>query len=290
MQKIKTYTYLTLLLLIWAIPCLHAQKKTKKRFAIPIEHFREKYESKDSIGFLIYEGDTLIRVNHYKAPKGVRVPYENRDSTFLSIYKKLAFRPSHKDSSDSKPMKYWKNEIKIYFSSGISKSTQKSVMDFANKISEVVDSLKINKVKTIENSNYIIYYDSDYEYLNSQKSKKYSDYWLTWNSKNQIDRCYLRIKKDQMFSEKLAQNRIKELFFGTLGWFNLSDELDCENYSSNCYSDTKHLTKIDLEILKYHYSYGICKGTRLKTFEAQHNRCQDLIKEGKSPGMFIHTD
>ena len=106
MQKIKTYTYLTLLLLIWAIPCLHAQKKTKKRFAIPIEHFREKYESKDSIGFLIYEGDTLIRVNHYKAPKGVRVPYENRDSTFLSIYKKLAFRPIHKDSSDSKPMKY----------------------------------------------------------------------------------------------------------------------------------------------------------------------------------------
>lgn len=290
MQIINYKSILFLVVILCSNSDLFAQNINKKRFAVPIEHFKKKYEPKDSLGFIVYEGDTLIRVTHYKAPKGVAVPYEYKDSTFLNLYKKLVFREIHKDSANSKPMKYWKNKIKIYFSKGISRSIIREIMDFTNRIDKEVDSLKISKVNSIENSNFIIYYDTDYEFKSEIKNKKASDYWITWNDKNQIEKGYIRILKGKMFSEKLATQKIKTLFVGSLGWFNLSDDLSCDNYLSNCYSDNKHLTKIDIEILKYHYSYGICKGTRRNAFEEQHERCKELIKQGKPPGMFIHSE
>ncbi|MTE25518.1 hypothetical protein [Winogradskyella ouciana] len=249
-----------------------------------------KYQSKDSLGFIVRDGDTLIRVENYIESKSPSVPYEYKDSTFLELYKKIAFQPIHKDSSNTKPMKYWKDDIRIYFSENMSKSVIRDVMEFAHKIDEEVDSLKITKVKKIEDSNYVIYYDTDYEYLNEIKNKKKSDYWISWNGKNQIERGYLRIVKSRMFSEKLTTQKIRELFFGTLGWFYLQDDLDCDNYVANCYSDSKHLTAIDLEILRYHYSYGICKRTSLKTFEAQHRQCKENLRKGLPAGRFIHPD
>jgi hypothetical protein len=40
---------------------------------------------------------------------------------------------------------------------------------------------------------------------------------------------------------------------------------------------TKEFGKKDLEILKYHYSYGICKGTDLIVFEKIIG-CQETLK------------
>lgn len=282
--------YLSLTYFIITLFIYSQEKDIQKRYLVPKDHFKEKYKPSDSLGFIIKNGDTLIRVDRFISPKGVAVPYEYKDSTFLELYKKIAFQPIHKDSSNTKPMKYWKDDIRIYFSENMSKSVIRDVMEFAHKIDEEVDSLKITKVKKIEDSNYVIYYDTDYEYLNEIKNKKKSDYWISWNGKNQIERGYLRIVKSRMFSEKLTIQKIRELFFGTLGWFYLQDDLDCDNYVANCYSDSKHLTAIDLEILRYHYSYGICKGTSLKTFEAQHRQCKENLRKGLPAGRFIHPD
>ncbi|WP_412561016.1 hypothetical protein [Winogradskyella sp. MIT101101] len=282
--------YLSLTYFIITLFIYSQEKDIQKRYLVPKDHFKEKYKPSDSLGFIIKNGDTLIRVDRFISPKGVAVPYEYKDSTFLELYKKIAFQPIHKDSSNTKPMKYWKDDIRIYFSENMSKSVIRDVMEFAQKIDEEVDSLKISKVKKIEDSNYVIYYDTDYEYLNEIKNKKKSDYWISWNGKNQIERGYLRIVKSRMFSEKLTIQKIRELFFGTLGWFYLQDDLDCDNYVANCYSDSKHLTAIDLEILRYHYSYGICKGTSLKTFEAQHRQCKENLRKGLPAGRFIHPD
>jgi hypothetical protein len=56
-------------------------------------------------------------------------------------------------------------------------------------------------------------------------------------------------------------------FIRSLGYFYAQPNyLDCTSYFSSCPSDKK-IWKKDLEILKYHYSYGICKGTDLIVFE-----------------------
>jgi hypothetical protein len=41
---------------------------------------------------------------------------------------------------------------------------------------------------------------------------------------------------------------------------------------------TKRIWKKDLEILKYHYSYGICKGTDLIVFEKNHKDAKETLK------------
>jgi hypothetical protein len=39
---------------------------------------------------------------------------------------------------------------------------------------------------------------------------------------------------------------------------------------------------MDFEIIKYQYSYGICKSTNLKTFEENHKRAIELLKKGET--------
>jgi hypothetical protein len=62
----------------------------------------------------------------------------------------------------------------------------------------------------------------------------------------------------------------------------LPNYIDCTSYFSYCHLIKKNIWKKDLEILKYHYSYGICKGTNLETFENHSMLKQHLRKEIQS--------
>jgi hypothetical protein len=298
-QKVKLFLYMnnykTIVSLVLALIYFlnnYAQNPYTQtgEYYVTYKSYKLKYKQKDSLGFMIKDNDTMIRISNNYTPKGIPSIYEYKDSTFLELYKKVAFMPIQKDSLKTKPMKYWKDDIRIFFSKSISKSVIKDVMVFAEEIDQEIDSLKISKVKTLEESNYIIYYDTDYEYSIEIKNKKKSDYWVTWNKKNQIERGYLRIFKKKMFSEKLTKQKIKKLFFGTLGWFNWSDELNCESYFSDCYSDNKHLTKLDIELLKYHYSYGIPKGMTMKSFEKMHKHFKRAMKRTNREVRFFHRN
>lgn len=253
--------------------------------------FDKHYTTKDSLGFMVRDNDTLIRIDLPKnlEPKGIAVKYEYKDSTFLELYKKIAFRVNHKDSVNTRPMKYWKEGINIYFSKSISKPVIKDIMNFANQVDSAVDSLHISQVKKLEQSNYVIYTETDYQYEINLENKKDSDSWVYWNKKNQITKAFIRIIKSQTFSEKLEKQKIKELLFNSLGFFVPNNELSCENYFSNCHSDNKHLTTLDLELLKYHYSYGICKGTTRTTFEEQHRQCKITLKKNNIHSLFYHN-
>ncbi|MAX70590.1 MAG: hypothetical protein CMC76_05735 [Flavobacteriaceae bacterium] len=288
--RIKVFVLLSTLILTPLYTIGQSKEIHKQGFYVSKASFKATYKPIDSIGFAIKDKDTLIQVKELHRPEGKPVLYEYKDSTFLEVYKKIAFRQIHKDSSNSKPMKYWKDEIKIYFSKSISSSMKREFMKFSHFIDQEVDSLKISKVNKLEDSNYVIYNDIDYQFLDKMKDYTKSDYWVSWNEKNQIERGYIRIVKEKLFSEKLAIQKMKELFIGSLGWFNFNSELDCESYFAKCYSDNKHLTLLDIEILKYHYSYGICKGTRIKTFEMQHKESKKLLKKHNSKIYFYHLD
>lgn len=283
------YIILPLIIFYCTIGFSQTRIDTTKRFYVPIKTFKEKFNSKDSIGFVIRADDTLISIYNYRSQNGVAVPYEWKDSTFLEQYKKVAFKIKHQDSADTKSMKYWKDNIKIFFSDHIPKTVIKDIMNFTNEISSEVDSLTIYKVKHIEESNYIIYTDKDYEYLMELKKFKRSEFWTYWNHKNQIDRVYLRLYSPEVITEKLLSQTIKNLLFTSLGYFTLDNDLGCTHYLSNCYSDNKKLTTLDLEILKYHYSYGICKGTTRNTFNEQHRQCKETLKTTNTLSLFYHN-
>ncbi|WP_179349179.1 hypothetical protein [Winogradskyella pacifica] len=253
------------------------QISVHKDYYVPKTSFKEKYKPIDSIGYLIRDGDTLIKVPTLIQPKGTPVPYEYKDSTFLEYYKKIAFNPIHKDSSDTKPMKYWKAPIKIYFSETINNKVIRDFMKFTKLLDSKIDSLSISRVKELNEANYIIYDDNSFQYeakLNSDRS----DYWIYWNNKNQINKSFIRIVNQREFSNKLAAEKMKDLFFSTLGWFRKTYELGCDSYFSNCYSENKYLSEFDEALLKYHYSYGICKGTTRTFFEEQHRTSKKILE------------
>lgn len=280
------------LIFIFFVLTSFSQSDTRKvnSLYVPYKYFKEYYMKKDSLGFRLLEKDTLVLVRKFIKPKGIGVPYEAKDSTFLEIYKSVAFQPIKKKNSNTSPMKYWKREIKIYFTSNISKKVKKELFNFSKIMDRAIDSLNITKVKNIENANYIVYTDNDFEYEENLKNVSTAGYYINWNKKNQITKGHIKLNTSNLFSDLLQFQKIKEQFILSLGWFKLNKNLDCTSYFSDCFSDKKKLNKLDFEILKYHYSYGICKGTTMSVFEEQHKLAKKALEKPHSQYIIYHQE
>lgn len=243
--------------------------------------------AKDSLNIRIIGNDTLIMIDDYVPPKGVEVPYEMKDSVFLEGYKKIAFNHTKGVFSEKTTMKYWKSEIKIFFSENINNILREQLTKYADELSKGIDSLKITTVSEIEKSNYIIYNDEDDNYeKNLSEKKNYNDYYIYWNRKNQIYKGAVKLVSNKPTAENLTD--LKRLFALTLGYFNTNNDLPCESFFSNC-KQTNELNKTDKEYLKYHYSYGICKGTNIRDFEESHFNAKKTLKDNPNNKFtFIH--
>lgn len=234
----------------------------------------------DSIGYKIDKNDTIIIVRGYKT-KGVKVPYEEKDSIFLERYKDIVFNKKYQKIQNNLPtMKTWKTEIKIYVDKSINKNIIREFKEFTKYIDKEVDSLKISFVNDKDKSNYFIYGIKDgttknFDYRIISKE----GYYLEWNTKQNIYRCALKLNTQSTLSDAQVESSLKVNFIRTLGYFYLEpSQSDCTSYFSICPSDQKTFGKKDLEVLKYHYSYGICKGTNLMTFEKNHKDAKEKLK------------
>ena len=261
---------------------------------ISLKRFKQKYKraltKKDSLNFRFHKNDTLVLDEFYVAPTGTKVPYDYKDDNFLEIYKSVAFNNVTDSTKQKSFMHYWKDDIKMYISKSFDKKTRKAFFDFTNKVSKKIDSLNIYQVKDPKDSNYIIYTDSDFQYEPRMSKYKSTDYYVYWNNKNQIYRMSMRLKNDIEFNSNLKLNKLKNQFIISLGQFNYTNNnLDCKNFFSGCSKPNFELTELDYELIKYHYSYGICKGTDLKTFEDNHKHTKENINKNKVLTNLIHN-
>ena len=274
------------------------EKTKQKRIYISLSRYKKKYKRKitpeDIENFLIKDGDTLIQIDNkdfYK--KGVSVPYEPKDSTFLEAYKDVVYLKYHsKKPKKEIRLRYWKDEIRIFMTKNIDRKVKKELKKFTKYLSKEVDSLKISFVNKLEKSNYIIYginSNTDYNYEPKIKQKKVS-YYIFWNGKQQIYNAKLKIDSRAYENKEDLILKTKKQFLKTLGMFHWSYKLPKEGYFSLKYFKKKEFTKLDLEILKYHYSYGICKGMTLKLFEQAHENAKNLFKKTGRNIQFKHIN
>lgn len=288
---------LVLLIFIGFTFSLNSQKierKTRKRVYLKISDYKKKYPNKPiefvKGNYQIFENDTLILIDNEEFSNRISVPYEVKDSTFLEIYKDVVYMKYIKPQAKFKTkMKLWKDEIKIFFPKKTDKKIKKSLIKFSKTLSKEVDSLKISVVKNIEDSNYIIYQLDDKNNFKYEPKIKDSiiGYYTYWNNKGELNNCRLQIDLRKYKSLDKAIELAKNYFFRSLGYFSSTRLLDKEALLSYKYASNKKITEIDLEILKYHYSYGICKFTDLKTFEENHKRAKATLKKGHK-AMFSH--
>lgn len=285
------YVFIFFVINIFSISGLLAQNKVEKisHVFVSKKEFSKHYSVKDSSGYIIKNNDTLIGIKNYQRPKGVAVPYEAKDSLFLDLYKKVAFRPKEK-GKETHPMKYWKGDINIYFSKSVNRKVKKEFLKFIKEIDNEIDSLKISYTSYLKNANYVIYHSTDYEYEEKLKNTASAGYYIYWNRKNQINKGFLKVNKENLFSDNLEIQQLKQRFIESLGWFNTTNEFDCTSYFRDCSTDLKNLTDLDIELLKYHYSYGICKGTTRSVFEDQHKKAKEIIEIIGDRFMFYHIE
>lgn len=291
MTKSLTITIL-LLILVQVVKAQTPQQQKNVQIRMSLKHYKAKYKTpltaKDTLNFVYVDNDTLVIVKDYVRKPGASVPYQYKDSTFLNVYKTLAFN-HYKDSvSKNTTMKYWKDDIAIFFSKSVDKKVKKQFMAYAENTLQHIDSLSIKEVKKVEDSNYVIYYNGDYEYESRLSKYTKSDYYMHWNNKNQINRLSIRLIKEDFFNPKLRLRELKMYFIKSLGHFKLNRNIDNNHFFSGSYDNEYQLSNFDIEILKYHYSYGICKGTNLETFENQHEKAKDLLKNRQVLLEFFH--
>ncbi|WP_034059103.1 hypothetical protein [Lacinutrix jangbogonensis] len=105
-----------------------ANKEDHSRALIPLKYYKQKFKKpltkKDSLNFVFKDNDTLVVLENYK-PKGVGVPYEYKDSTFLEAYTKVAFVYYNDSLKNKSRMRYWKNDISLFFSKSFPKKLKR---------------------------------------------------------------------------------------------------------------------------------------------------------------------
>ncbi len=275
----------------------HKNPKNYSTSFTSLKHFELKYKrlptSEDIKILNIRNNDTLIQIPN--DDNYVSVKYEIKDSTFLEVYKGIVYQKYQKNKSENKKayMRYWKKHIKVYFSSDFDKKIKKDLKILFKNLTEKVDSLTIKTVNNIEKSNYIIYDLKDntsYDYDIRISKNEDVGYYLNWNRKSQIIRGTLQLNYQKVTDESVIADRVKLYFIKSLGHFKNTKLLDCSSIFSTCYKGTlSELSQTDLEILKYHYSYGICMGVSLTAFEKLHKKVQsNLKKKPNSTPHFLH--
>ncbi|MDR5590841.1 hypothetical protein [Christiangramia sp. SM2212] len=252
-----------------------------------IEHFKEV---SDSSRVKVINGDTMVEVpmsfDPFAGENLKKVRYEQKDEDFLETYMNVAYHTDKKVDS-SRFMKYWKEDIRIYFDESVPEADTKYLMGFAKKLSNEVDSLNISRNFIKEKSNYLVYYlNEDHNIDYEPRIGNKSGYYIHWNGISQITKGSLKINTAVVKNNLLKENLLKYHFFKSLGYFGSSKKLDCESILSNCNS-YRVLTEKDLELLKYHYSYGVCKGTNLKSFNELTTSLNKKLEEDPNAILYV---
>lgn len=229
----------------------------------------------DSLNFMFKENDTLVLLTQKDENKFVQLPFEYKDENFLKVYKSVAF----KKSNDGKKsyQRYWKEPLRIYISESINKKRKTIFLSFTKEITKGIDSLNVKFVKNLNDANFVIYQKGDFEYEKNLKNLN-NDYYIWWDN-NKINRGFIKIDPDLNFNDNLYSEALNKLFIKTLGHFDFTNLIDCSNYFSNCDTSIKKFSRLDYEILKYHYSYGICKGLDEEAFDNFHVRANEHKKK-----------
>lgn len=265
---------------------------------VSINYFRINnfpLSKEDSLNFKVKNGDTLIPVSKETLAeirgKKTRVPYEPRSKDFLEIYEHIVFGTP--DKRESSTLKIWKEPLKLYFDPSVPKAHQKALLRFAKEVSLDVDSLRIFEAEKRDKANFLIFYKNnidDFDLEPRISDKRKAGFYLNWNDKQRLTRGVLKVNTFHVPGAKDQLDLLKYYFFRSLGYFYFSPKLPCESYLSAC-PVKRELTQEDLDILKYHYSYGIAKGVDIKTFRRIHKEYQELTdKYPDSKHYIVHEN
>ncbi len=238
--------------------------------------YKRAFTKQDTLDWQVRETDTLILVSIEDLNRFPSVDFEYRDQTFLDLYMEIAFR-GPKSNDGNIYHTYWKQPVKMYLSPSVPKNVRRDFVRFVREVTAGIDSLRIGMVDNPGLANFFVYCTGDFDYEPRLKDT-YLRYYNNWNGRNQITKSSIKLDRSQLFNERLFLDYLKRLFVQSLGNFTWSDKIGCESFFSACEKGAKSFGEFDREILRYHYSYGICKGIGEEQFTDLHRSALEFRK------------
>lgn len=285
----KALLFLTLLMVI---QISYSQKPVQNDadYYMSLKSFRNLATDTINIKYIKYivrNGDTLVPYSSSVVENEdlIRTKYILKDTTFLNIYKSIAYRAT---GNYDPQHRFWKNDIIIFFGESVPRKHRRFLMNFIKENLGDVKNLNISKTRKLEDSNFIIYYDGDFEYENKFEGD-YSNrinYQTNWIS-NRIVKSRIKMIPEFFNNEELLLSELLRTFVINLGYFNNSKTLGCRSIFSNCMEPIQKLSAIDLEIIKYHYSYGFCVGMNLGSFMEQDDMAREFYRLNPGRDYFV---
>jgi len=266
-------------------------QKTSK--LLSINHFRSHgipLTKEDSLNWVFHNNDTLVPVENFpsEGSNKVKVRYEPRDEEFLKIYKDAVFGHTE-ELQEKSTIKVWKDPIKIFFDPSVPEAHRKDLLQFSEEVATGIDSLRITEVQERAKSNFLVFYrnsEEDFDQEQRISNNRNSGYYISWNGKQQINRGVIKVNAYKVYQEKDQLDLLKYHFFKALGYFHFSPKIPCKGYLSGC-PVKRELISEDLEILKYHYSYGMCKGIDMESFDKIHRNSKNTLEEHPNAEIFL---
>jgi len=221
---------------------------------------------------IILKNDTLVVVNS-KSKDVFNLNYGEINDNLLKEYKNIVFGNEEKRNNYSYKkyeIKLWDSPINLFFHKKVPKYLKQELTSLINEINANIDSVEINIVNKKEASNYFIYITNSKnkkELHPNINTKKPNSYNLLSNGLNQLYSGVLRINLESIYNKEEQIIKLKRLFIGSLGIFHLSDSLKCNSLLSNCYTVNKNLTKMDIDLINFHYKNKFDQEVNLKKFE-----------------------
>ena len=97
----------------------------------------------------------------------------------------------------------------------------------------------------------------------------------------------INLSKYKKVDKHIVTNNVIREFIRSLGLYYPSSIIDSKNMLSKTWKSNYNISPLDYKLIKYHYSYGICKFTSLSKFEENHKKAKNMLKKHRKY-YFIH--
>jgi hypothetical protein len=184
---------------------------------------------------------------------------------FIKLYNAIGFGASNNELKREFVLKQWNAPIVIYFDKQIPKPVVKDFEIFYNQISSL-EHLKISFTSNIKKANYYIKttsesinaYNEDFKFDSEiERENSYftgATYHLDTDGNNKFYNGILTINIERGNTNVAILKQLKQLFFLSLGNFDIGFKIDESSLLSNDYINSETFSRFDLDLLKLHYS------------------------------------
>lgn len=199
----------------------------------------------------------IVNYNN-ELPRILNCKLINND-TLVRLYKNVVFNNANCGVYDPVIAKQWNSTIKVYIDKSLPKKDRKAFIKFYKQLN-VLEHLKIEFVKDIEKSNYLItstkedlltktgLTDKDETYIYS-----HVDYSAFNDANSKFYGCKMEININAIIDKTLIIKKLKQLFFISLGQFVGDKSIKSNSLISYNYANNEQISQSDLQLLQLHY-------------------------------------